>query len=85
MATGPSKVDDAVIGVKSLFEGRQGPWLIVFDGADTIENEQSREHIDIKRFIPGVTSLHVIITSRSGTAKDMTQLNGLQIGDMNEA
>jgi len=25
----------AVIGVKSWFSGRRGPWLMVFDGADT--------------------------------------------------
>jgi len=45
-------VENAVIGVKSWFSGRQGPWLMAFDGADTIENEQSNEYIDIKHFIP---------------------------------
>ena len=47
-------VENAVIGAKSWFSGRQGPWLMVFDGADTIENEQSNEYIDIKHFIPDV-------------------------------
>lgn len=76
--------ENAVVGVKSWFSGQQGPWLMVFDGADTIENKQSSEYIDIKRFIPDVTSLHVIITSRSSTAKDMTPLNGVQVGEMEE-
>ena len=58
-------VENAVIGVKSWFSGRQGPWLMVFDGADTIENEQSNKYIDIKHSIPDVASLHVVITSRS--------------------
>jgi nucleoside phosphorylase/tetratricopeptide (TPR) repeat protein len=78
-------VDNAVIGVKSWFSGRQGPWLMVFDGADTIENEEAREYIDIKHFIPDVASLHVIVTSRSGTAKDMTRLEGVRVGEMEEA
>jgi hypothetical protein len=78
-------VDSAVIGVKSWFSGQRGPWLMVFDGADTIENEEANEYIDIKRFIPDVASLHVIVTSRSSTAKDMTRLEGVQVGDMEEA
>ena len=68
-------IENAVVGVKSWFSSRQGPWLIVFDGADTIENERSSEYIDIKYFIPNIPSLHVIITSRSSTTKDMTRLS----------
>jgi tetratricopeptide (TPR) repeat protein len=78
-------VENALIGVKSWFSGRQGPWLMVFDGADTIENDQSSEYINIKHFIPNVTSLHVIITSRSSTAKNMTALEGVQVSEMDEA
>ena len=77
-------VGNAVIGVKSWFSGRQGPWLIVFDGADTIENAQSREYIDTKHFIPNVAGLHVILTSRSSSAQDMTRLEGVEVGEMNE-
>jgi len=75
-------VENAVIAVKSWFSSQSGPWLMVFDGADTIENEQSNEYIDIKHFIPDVAYLHVIITSRSRTAKDMSQLPGVQVGEM---
>jgi len=32
-------VETAEIGVKSWFSGKEGLWLMVFDGADTIENE----------------------------------------------
>lgn len=78
-------VESAVIGVKSWFSGQRGPWLMVFDGADTIENGKASEYIDIKHFIPDVASLHVIVTSRSSTAKDMTRLEGVQVGEMEEA
>ncbi len=58
---------------------------MVSDGADTIENEEASEYIDIKHFIPDVISLHIIITSRSSTVKDMMQLEGVQVGEMEEA
>jgi hypothetical protein len=36
-------IENTVVGVKSWFSGRQGPWLMVFDGGDTIENEQTSD------------------------------------------
>ncbi len=45
---------------------------MVFDGTDTIENKEASEYIDIKHFIPDVISLHVIVTSQSSMAKDIT-------------
>jgi GTPase SAR1 family protein len=67
-------VEDAVTGVKSWFAGQQGLWLMVFDGADTIENEEEDGYIDIRHFIPTAASLDVIVTSRSSMAKDMTSM-----------
>jgi tetratricopeptide (TPR) repeat protein/sulfur relay (sulfurtransferase) DsrF/TusC family protein len=75
-------VEDAVTGVKSWFAGQQGRLLIVLDGADTIEDEEADGYIDIKHFIPSTATLDVIVTSRSGTAKDMTRLEGVQVGEM---
>ena len=78
-------VEDAVTGVKSWFSGRQGPWLMVFDGADAIDDSEAGNFIDIRHFIPDVASLHVIVTSRSSTAAGMTQLEEVQVGEMEEA
>ncbi|EXJ95817.1 hypothetical protein A1O1_00941 [Capronia coronata CBS 617.96] len=78
-------VEDAVLGVKSWFSSRPGSWLMVFDGADVIEKRDSAGYIDIKHFIPDAPSLHVIITSRSSTAKDMTPLAGVAVGEMEVA
>lgn len=55
---------------------------MVFDGADTIEDEKANGYINIKHFIPSTAALDVIITSRSSTAKDMTRLEGVQVGEM---
>ncbi|KAL9071898.1 MAG: hypothetical protein Q9157_005304 [Trypethelium eluteriae] len=78
-------VDKAVTAVKSWFSGRQGPWLFVFDGADAIDDEKAKGYIAIKHFIPDIPSLHVVITTRTGAAKGMTRLGGVQVGDMEEA
>ncbi|PVH90208.1 hypothetical protein DM02DRAFT_636994, partial [Periconia macrospinosa] len=78
-------IDDAVTGVKSWFSGRQGPWLMVFDGADAIDDSKANDFVDIKHFIPDVASLRVIVTSRSSAAADMTRLEGVQVGEMEGA
>ncbi|EUC26825.1 hypothetical protein COCCADRAFT_113294, partial [Bipolaris zeicola 26-R-13] len=75
-------VEDAVTGVKSWFAGQRGRWLMVFDGADTIEDEEADGYINVKHFIPSTTALDVVITSRSSTAKDLTRLEGVQVGEM---
>jgi hypothetical protein len=84
MVTGKETVsiDSAVMGVKSWFSGRRDSWLMIFDSADTIEDKKASEYINIKHFIPDIASLHVIVTSRSSTAKDMTRLEGVQVGEM---
>jgi hypothetical protein len=75
-------VEDAVTGLKSWFAGQRGPWLMVFDGADTIEDEKTDGYIDIKHFIPNAAFLNVIVTCRCSTAKDMTRLEEVQVGEM---
>ncbi|KAI4940879.1 hypothetical protein J4E91_011136 [Alternaria rosae] len=64
-------VEDAATGVKSWFAGQRGPWLIMFDGADTIEDEEASGYTDIKHFIPSTVVLDIIITSRSSTVGEM--------------
>ncbi|RMD42381.1 hypothetical protein DV735_g2730, partial [Chaetothyriales sp. CBS 134920] len=77
-------VDKAVIGVKRWFSGRTGPWLMIFDAVDEMENKESAGYIDIRHFIPDVASLHVIITSRSSTAKDMMPQEGVEVRELEE-
>ena len=45
-----------MIRMKSWFSGKSGPWLMMFDGADMIENRKIGECIDIKHFIPDTSS-----------------------------
>lgn len=76
------KVEDAVPAVKQWFQNRQGRWLLVLDSADTIDNEEDESYIDLGYFIPNVPGLHVVITSRSSTAKETTNLEAIEVGEM---
>lgn len=79
------KVDDAVLGVKSWFASRcDDRWLLVFDGADTVDDDKSNEYVNIRHYMPDSALLDVIITTRSRTAKDMTPLDGVEVGEMEE-
>lgn len=42
------KIDDAVLGVKNWFYGRSERWLLVFDSADSIDDENDPAFIDVK-------------------------------------
>ncbi|KAI4167531.1 MAG: hypothetical protein LQ343_007129 [Gyalolechia ehrenbergii] len=76
------KVEEAVPAVKRWFQGREGRWLVVLDSADTIDNNQHRSYIDLKYFMPDALGVHVIITSRSSTAKEITQLEAVEVAEM---
>ena len=76
------KVEDAVPAVKCWFHGREGRWLVVLDSADTIDNDRHRCYIDLEYFLPDAPGVHVVITSRSSTAKEMTTLEAVKVADM---
>ena len=76
------KVEDSVAAVKRWFHGRKGRWLVVLDSADTIDNDRDKSYIDLDYFIPDAPGVHVIITSRSSTAKEMTTLDAVEVAEM---
>ena len=76
------KVEDVVPAVKCWFQGREGRWLVVLDSADTIDNEQDQSYIDLDYFLPDAPGVHVVITSRSSTAQEMTRLEAVEVGKM---
>ena len=76
------KVEDAVAAVKRWFHGREGRWLVVLDSADTIDDDQQTSYIDLDYFMPDAPGVHVVITSRSSTAKEMTTLDAVEVAEM---
>jgi GTPase SAR1 family protein len=76
------KVEDAVPAVKHWFHSREGRWLVVLDSADTIDNDQDKSYIDLEHFLPDASGVHIVITSRSSSAKEMTTLDTVEVADM---
>jgi tetratricopeptide (TPR) repeat protein len=76
------QITDAVVAVKNWFHCHSGRWLVVLDSADSIDNENEPSYIDLNSFIPDVCGVHVIITSRSSMARDMTHLEAVEVGEM---
>jgi len=78
------QADDAVLAVKSWFSGGRDRWLLVFDGADAIENEEDDDYVDLQHYIPDSQFLHVIVTTRSRTAKEISSQEGVEVGEMTD-
>ena len=76
------RVEDAVPAVKRWFHGREGRWLVILDSADTIDDDQQKPYIDLDYFIPDAPEVHIIITSRSSTAKEITTLDAVEVVEM---
>jgi tetratricopeptide (TPR) repeat protein len=76
------KPEDAVLAVKSWFQRRSGRWLVVFDSADAIDDEEDKSYIDLRYFLPDAPSVTVIITTRSAIATEMTQLEEVNVAEM---
>ena len=72
------KVEDAVPAVKRWFHGCEGRWLVILDSADTIDNDRDKSYIDLAYFMPDTPGVHVVITSRSSTAKKITMLDAVE-------
>lgn len=82
------KRDDAAIDV-CISEVKQwchrrkgGRHLFVLDSADDIEDEESGEYIDLQRYIVDVASADVVITTRIQSAKDMADLEAVQVAEL---
>ncbi len=78
------KIEDAVLAVKSWFQGHRGRWLLIFDSADAIDDKTDSVYVDLRHYIPDAPSLHVIITTRSFKARKMTKLPSVEVGKMEE-
>ncbi|KAL8856213.1 MAG: hypothetical protein Q9178_007178 [Gyalolechia marmorata] len=78
-------VDDVVTIVKDWFGRHGGRRLLVFDSADLVDNEDDSSYYDLRDFIPDSPSLHVIITTRNSSLKDISKLDGVEVGVMEKS
>jgi tetratricopeptide (TPR) repeat protein len=57
-------------------------YLFVLDSADSIDDEESPEYIDLQKYIVYTASADVVITTRVQSAKDMTDLDAVQVAEL---
>ena len=55
---------------------------MVLDSANAINDNQDLAYFDLAYFLPNAPKVHVVITSRSLTAREMMALKAVVIGEM---
>ena len=55
---------------------------MVLDSADTIGNDRDKTYIDLRYFMLDAPEVHVVITPRSSTTKEITMLDAVEVADM---
>jgi len=76
------KLEDAVTAVKNWFHQRRDSILLVFDGADTINDVDDASYIDLTSFLSNGATVDTIITTRSSRAQQMTSLEAIGVAEM---
>jgi tetratricopeptide (TPR) repeat protein len=83
----PTRVDTAIDTCVSEIRHWCRPrgtrrYLFVLDSADSIEDLDSAEHIDLQKYIVDAASADVVITTRVQSAKYMTDLDAVQVAEL---
>jgi tetratricopeptide (TPR) repeat protein len=77
-------IEDIALRVKNSFPRGGRKWLLVFDSADSIDDPNDPNFLDINNFIPSSPSVHVLITTRYRTAAKITPLKPVEVYEMKE-
>jgi tetratricopeptide (TPR) repeat protein len=77
------EVDVAIEAVKSWLTSRNERCLFVFDAADELDDKRAPNYFDMHRYLPSSSPhLDVVITTRSRTAADSSNLEPVEVGDL---
>ncbi|KAH7230968.1 hypothetical protein BKA59DRAFT_321505 [Fusarium tricinctum] len=77
----PEDVKREVLG---WFARASGKYLIIFDGADSL-NQTDKDFVRLSEYCPGSSRTHIIITSRSSIAKSMSTFEGVSVEELEES
>ncbi|RMZ77267.1 hypothetical protein DV738_g4548, partial [Chaetothyriales sp. CBS 135597] len=80
--SGQDRLSESALRVKNWFSNSHERWLFVFDGADSVDNPNHKEYVDLSEFIPHSSTVDVIIVSRSKTTKDLATLGDVNVREM---
>ena len=67
--------------VRQWFQGREGTWLMVFDGADELDRGD-QNFVHLSSYIPGCPTVHVIVTTRSRQIESFSPFGGVEVGKL---
>ena len=77
------KSEEVILLVRDWFVRRAERFLLVFDGADNIDNAGEPSYVNLNKFIPQCTSVNVIVTTRLSAAHRFGSFS-VEVHDMEE-
>ena len=75
-------ISTCVSEVRQWCQRKTGRYLFVLDSADSIEDADSDDYIDLQNYLVDTASADVVITTRVQSARDMTELEAVQVADL---
>jgi tetratricopeptide (TPR) repeat protein len=75
-------ISTCVSEIRQWCQRKAGKHLFVLDSADSIESTDSDGYIDLQSYIVDAASADVVITTRVQSAKDMTELEAVQVAEL---
>ena len=78
-----SSFDELFRAIGGWFSGRSERFLLVFDGADNIDEPKDPSNVDLRKVVPNHISLDVIVTTRRSSAQGFGSFS-LEVSEMEE-
>ena len=78
-----SSFDELFRAIAGWFSGRSERFLLVFDGADTIDDPKDPSAVDLRKVVPNYISVDVIVTTRRSSAQGFGSFS-LEVSEMEE-
>ncbi|KAK0968529.1 hypothetical protein LTR54_018200, partial [Friedmanniomyces endolithicus] len=75
-------MQSTLASVKTWLEGQEGRWLLMYDNADSLDDESGPYFIDLQHYLPDASGVEIIVTTRSQTATGMTELAAIEVGKL---
>jgi len=79
---GDVDVKTCVSEIRQWCQRKPGKHLFVLDSADSIEDAGSDDYVELQSYIVDAASVDVVITTRVQSAKDMTELEAVQVAEL---
>ena len=77
------KFDKLFRAIGDWFSRRSERFLLIFDGADNIDNPKDLSNVDLRKVVPQNGSVDIIVTTRRSSAQGFGKFS-LEVGEMEE-